>query len=86
MEMGVDIQETEGYHQTMAKDIFDKQVKNALIKDGWKITQDPLTLRISEAVKLQIDLKETQKRLPLKSKALSETQILALFIPPWDNI
>ena len=40
----------------MAKDIFHKQVKNALIKDGWIITDDPLTIRISEAIKLQIDL------------------------------
>ena len=54
--MGVDIQETGSYHQTMAKDIFHQQVKNALTKDGWKITHDPLTIRISEAVKLQIDL------------------------------
>ncbi len=40
----------------MAKDIFHEQVKNALIKDGWKITNDPLTIRISEAIKVQIDL------------------------------
>ncbi len=40
----------------MAKDVFHQQVKNSLIKDGWKITHDPLTIRISEAVKLQIDL------------------------------
>ncbi|HEY9708936.1 MAG TPA: XisH family protein [Oculatellaceae cyanobacterium] len=40
----------------MAKDVFHQQVKNALIKDGWNITHDPLTIRISEAVKLQIDL------------------------------
>ena len=40
----------------MAKDVFHEQVKNALIKDGWNITHDPLTIRISEAVKLQIDL------------------------------
>ena len=40
----------------MAKDIFHEQVKTALIKDGWNITNDPLTIRISEAVKLQIDL------------------------------
>ena len=39
----------------MAKDVFHQQVKNALIKDGWNITHD-LTIRISEAVKLQIDL------------------------------
>jgi len=40
----------------MAKDVFHQQVKNALIKDGWNITHDPLIIRISEAVKLQIDL------------------------------
>ncbi|GAA6617103.1 XisH family protein [Scytonema sp. NUACC26] len=40
----------------MAKDIFHQQAKNALIKDGWTITDDPLTIRISEAVKVQIDL------------------------------
>ena len=40
----------------MAKDIFHQQVKNALIKDRWKITYDPFIIRISEAIKLQIDL------------------------------
>ncbi|GAX46145.1 fdxN element excision controlling factor protein XisH [Tolypothrix sp. NIES-4075] len=40
----------------MAKDVFHQQVKTALIKDGWIITHDPLTIRISEVVKLQIDL------------------------------
>lgn len=40
----------------MAREFFHQQVKNALIKDNWKITHDPLTIRISEAVKLQIDL------------------------------
>lgn len=40
----------------MARDVFHQQMKNALIKDGWKITHDPFTIRISEAIKLQIDL------------------------------
>ncbi len=40
----------------MAKDVFHQQVKKALIKDGWKITDDPLIISISEAIKLQIDL------------------------------
>lgn len=40
----------------IAKDIFHNQVKTALIKDGWKITHDPFVIRISEAIKLQIDL------------------------------
>lgn len=40
----------------MAKDVFHQQVKKALIKDGWIITHDPFPIRISEAIKLQIDL------------------------------
>ena len=40
----------------MAKDAFHQQVKQALTKEGWTITHDPLTLPISEAVKLHIDL------------------------------
>ncbi|MBD2447703.1 XisH family protein [Nostoc sp. FACHB-152] len=40
----------------MARDVFHQQVKAALIKDGWFITHDPFTIRISEAIKLQIDL------------------------------
>jgi len=40
----------------MPKDIFHQQVKDALKKDGWKITHDPFTIRISEATKLQSDL------------------------------
>lgn len=27
-----------------AKDLFHEKVKNALVKDGWTITDDPLTL------------------------------------------
>lgn len=38
-----------------AKDIFHETVKQALVKDGWKITSDPLTIRI-DRVKLEIDL------------------------------
>jgi XisH protein len=40
----------------MARDAFYQQVKNALIKDGWRITGDPLTISISESIKVQIDL------------------------------
>ena len=29
-----------------AKDIYHVTVKNALIKDGWTITDDPLSLKI----------------------------------------
>lgn len=40
----------------MAREAFYQQVKNALIKDRWKITDDPLTISISEAIKVHIDL------------------------------
>jgi hypothetical protein len=39
-----------------AKDLFHEAVKNALIKDGWTITDDPLHLRISLKVDFFIDL------------------------------
>ena len=31
-----------------AKDIYHDTAKNALIKDGWTVTQDPLRLRIGK--------------------------------------
>ncbi len=39
----------------MAKDLFHDVVKNALIKDGWKITDDPLSLKVGDS-ELYIDL------------------------------
>jgi len=39
----------------MAKDLFHSAVKNALIKDGWQITDDPLFLKVG-GVELYIDL------------------------------
>jgi len=38
-----------------AYDRFHNAARNALIKDGWTITDDPLTLRIGER-KLYVDL------------------------------
>lgn len=39
-----------------AKDKFHDAVKTALQKDGWTITADPLTIRISPTTNLYIDL------------------------------
>lgn len=39
----------------MAKDLFHYAVKNALIKEQWVITADPLTIKI-DRVKLEIDV------------------------------
>jgi hypothetical protein len=38
-----------------AKDIYHEVVKNALIKDGWQITHDPLLIRLTKK-KLYVDL------------------------------
>lgn len=38
-----------------ARDIFHEAVKNALVKDGWTITHDPLTLAFGE-IDFYIDL------------------------------
>jgi hypothetical protein len=39
-----------------AKDIYHNIVKNALIKDGWTITHDPLRIRLSSGKNLFVDL------------------------------
>ena len=39
----------------MARDIFHDSVKEALVKEGWKITADPLTFKIGK-IQIQIDL------------------------------
>jgi XisH protein len=42
-------------HDTMAKDFFHNAVERALLKDGWQITHDPLTIEYGDAG-FQIDL------------------------------
>jgi hypothetical protein len=39
----------------MARDLYHQNVKNALSKDGWLITADPLTYKVG-TVQIQIDL------------------------------
>ncbi len=39
----------------MAKDIYHNQVKNALVKDGWNITHDPLFVQFGD-VDVYVDL------------------------------
>lgn len=39
----------------MARDIFHNNVKEALIKEGWAITNDPLSFKVGN-VSVQIDL------------------------------
>lgn len=51
----IDILESYSYTSIMAKDIIHDAVKNALIKDGWRITHDPYNIRYL-TVKLAADL------------------------------
>lgn len=39
-----------------AKDKFHDAVKQALVKEGWEITHDPLRIKFGEEDKIQIDL------------------------------
>jgi hypothetical protein len=39
-----------------AKDLFHQQVRSALEKDGWTITNDPLFLKLTQQFKINIDL------------------------------
>lgn len=39
-----------------AKDFFHHAVTSALIKDGWKITDDPLFIKPSTKISLYIDI------------------------------
>ncbi|MDJ0619977.1 MAG: XisH family protein [Calothrix sp. MO_192.B10] len=39
-----------------ARDKYHNTVKNALIKDGWKITHDPLRIRLARGRNLFVDL------------------------------
>lgn len=39
-----------------ARDLYHDTVKNALVKDGWTITHDPLRLRLRRGKSLFVDL------------------------------
>jgi len=69
-----------------AQDIIHQAVKNALIKDGWLITHDPLFIRI-KGVQMYIDLgaekiigaeKDGQK-IAVEVKSFQGTSVLAEF-------
>jgi XisH protein len=64
----------------VAKDLFHQVVKNALIKDGWTITSDPLTIRI-DRVKLEIDL-AAEKVLAAEKDGLKIAVEIKSFINP----
>jgi XisH protein len=61
----------------MARDKFHDEVKTALVKDGWLITDDPLYIKVGKyrfrlilGRKNSLGRKEMVKKLPLKLKRL----------------
>ncbi|GAX40276.1 fdxN element excision controlling factor protein [Tolypothrix sp. NIES-4075] len=77
-----------GHWQNMsAKDRFHDAVKTALEKDGWTITDDPLTIRISSRTKLYIDLgaekiiaaQRDQRKIAVEVKSFLSASTMAEF-------
>jgi predicted RecB family endonuclease len=64
----------------MAKDLFHQAVKQALIKDGWTITSDPLIIRI-ERVKLEIDLaaEKDEQKIAVEVKSFINPSVITDF-------
>ncbi len=69
-----------------AKDLFHDAVKQALIKDNWVITADPLTIKI-EGVRLEIDLaaekvfaaEKEGKKIAVEIKSFLKSSIITDF-------
>lgn len=76
----------------MAKDLFHDAVKQALLKDQWVITADPLIIKI-EGVKLEIDLaaekvfaaEKAGRKIAVDSQDFLKPSTLPIFMPQWDN-
>ena len=72
----------------MAKDIYHQVVKEALIKDGWTITHDPLTLLTKAEGGLQTDLGAEKiitaerglERIAVEVKSLLSPSVIHEFI------
>ena len=60
-----------------AKDIYHDNVKNALIKEGWKITHAPLTIQFSE--------KEKKQRMKINKVNLTFGEALSIQRTGWDT-
>jgi hypothetical protein len=68
-----------------APDIFHDQVKNALVKDGWTITDDPLTIQWGRK-KLYVDLGAERLLAAAKSGRKIAVEIKSFITPTSDLI
>ncbi|HEX8565719.1 MAG TPA: element excision factor XisH family protein [Pyrinomonadaceae bacterium] len=74
-------------------DLIHNSVKNALIKDGWQITDDPFKIEYEE-VKLYADLAAERpfaamrgnQKIVVEAKASRENRIFVNLSRLWDNI
>ncbi len=64
----------------MAKDLFHQVVKDALIKDGWNITHDPLPVDYGD-VQMQIDLGAERLLAATKDKTIIAVEIKSFVRP-----
>ncbi len=64
-----------------ARDAYHDVVRTALIKDGWRITADPLTLKFSTRYKLQIDLAAEALVAAEKNNQLIAVEIKSFLSP-----
>ncbi len=65
-----------------AKDAYHNVVKVALIKDGWMITHDPLTLEFANRQKIRIDLGASLVAAQ-KGEHLIAVEIKSFLAPSW---
>ncbi|WP_088243416.1 element excision factor XisH family protein [Calothrix rhizosoleniae] len=66
-----------------AKDLFHDAVKQALLKDDWVITADPLKIKI-EGVKLEIDL--AAEKVIAAQKAVKFYQVKLIIYDPVQEV
>lgn len=77
----------------MAKDIFHENVRQALIKDGWSITSDPLHIDLDETY-VEIDLaaemvfaaERAGEKIAVEVKSFLSNQSFLTFTKPSDNM
>ena len=76
-----------------AKDIYHETVKNALIKDGWTITHDPLVLRWG-TTDVYVDLgaeqllaaEKNEQKIAVEIKSFVARIIHESQTRPWDSL
>lgn len=64
-----------------AKDLYHDAVRNALVKDGWEITHDPLRVKWRRSRTLQIDLGARKTLAAIKDGKKIAVEVKSFIIP-----